>query len=68
MLKRMERALGEENVVTLETLNTLGCVLQHIGEYMEAMKFLERCLAGREKVLDEGHKQTLMTVGNLGNF
>jgi len=28
LLKRMERALGEENVVTLNTLNDLGIALR----------------------------------------
>ena len=36
-------------------------------EYEEARKVYERCLAGREKVLGEDHKKTLMTVNNLGN-
>ena len=66
LLKRCERALGEENVVTFETFNLLACVLQDNGEYEEARKVWERCLAGRTKVLGEDHKQTLDTLMNLG--
>eukprot|EP00519_Triparma_laevis_P014727 CAMPEP_0182492236 /NCGR_PEP_ID=MMETSP1321-20130603/1439_1 /TAXON_ID=91990 /ORGANISM="Bolidomonas sp., Strain RCC1657" /LENGTH=80 /DNA_ID=CAMNT_0024694675 /DNA_START=6 /DNA_END=245 /DNA_ORIENTATION=- len=62
----MVGALGEENVVTLETLNTLGNQLRKNGELEEARKVLERCLVGREKVLGEDHKDTLGTVNNLG--
>ncbi|GMH95907.1 hypothetical protein TL16_g13250 [Triparma laevis f. inornata] len=46
VLKRMERALGEENIVTLETLNALGAELYRNGEYEEAIKVYERCLGG----------------------
>ncbi|GMH53475.1 hypothetical protein TrLO_g185 [Triparma laevis f. longispina] len=66
LLKRMERALGEENVVTLETLNTLGTKLEQNGEYEEARKVYERCLAGMTEVLGEDHRVTLMTLNNLG--
>ncbi|GMH72191.1 hypothetical protein TL16_g05853 [Triparma laevis f. inornata] len=67
LAKKMERALGEENVVTLETLNYLGGKLRDNGEYEEAIKIFERYLAGRMKVLGEDHKHTLMAVNNLGN-
>ena len=66
LLKRCERASGEENVVTLETLDELGSRLDDIGEYEEAIKVYERCLAGRMKMLGEDHTDTLGTVGNLG--
>jgi len=42
LLKRMERALGEENVVTLNTLKSLGIRLQKNGEYEEA-NFRPKC-------------------------
>ncbi|GMH78148.1 hypothetical protein TL16_g07689 [Triparma laevis f. inornata] len=67
LAKRMERALGEENVVTLKTLNTLGNMLKNNGQYEEAIKVWERCLAGQMKVLGEDHMETSMTLGNLGN-
>ncbi|GMH78543.1 hypothetical protein TrVE_jg7839 [Triparma verrucosa] len=62
----MVGALGEENVVTLNTLNQLGTELKDNEELEEARKVLERCLAGREMVLGENHTQTLMTVDILG--
>ena len=36
LVKKMERAFGEENVVTLMTLNELGIMLEVNGEYEEA--------------------------------
>ncbi|GMH60376.1 hypothetical protein TrLO_g3813 [Triparma laevis f. longispina] len=66
LVKRMERALGEENVVTLETLNSLGGQLRTNGQYEEAKEVHERCLAGRMKVLGEDHEHMLMTLNYLG--
>ena len=62
----MERALGEENIVTLDTLNDLGDKLDDNQEYEEAKEVHVICLAGRMKVLGEDHKSTLMTLNNLG--
>ncbi|GMH81991.1 hypothetical protein TL16_g09111 [Triparma laevis f. inornata] len=66
LVKKKERALGEENVVTLETLNSLGVQPKVNGEYEAAIKVLDRCLAGRMKALGEDHQQTLMTLKMLG--
>ncbi|GMH86439.1 hypothetical protein TL16_g10541 [Triparma laevis f. inornata] len=66
LLKRMERALGEENVVTLHTLNEIGGELQENGEFEEAKEVWERCLAGRMKVFGEDHKDTFESLNNLG--
>ncbi|GMH53854.1 hypothetical protein TL16_g01547 [Triparma laevis f. inornata] len=66
LLERMERALGEENVLTLETLNLLGGMLKNNGEYEEVIKVYERCLAGQMKVLGEDHKDTRASLNNLG--
>ena len=66
LVERLLGALGEENVVTLLTLNTLGVQLMENGELEEARKYNESCLAGRVKVLGVDHKDTLMTVNNLG--
>ncbi|GMH56586.1 hypothetical protein TrLO_g14347 [Triparma laevis f. longispina] len=66
LVKRMERVLGEENVVTLDTLNDLGVQLKDNGEYEEVIKVHERCLAGRVKVLGEDHKDTLASMNKLG--
>ncbi|GMH80588.1 hypothetical protein TL16_g08609 [Triparma laevis f. inornata] len=65
LFKRMERALGEENVVTLDTLNEFGRVLDDNGEYEEAKEVHERCLTGQMKVLGEDHTKTLNNLGNV---
>ncbi|GMH58380.1 hypothetical protein TrLO_g7376 [Triparma laevis f. longispina] len=66
LLKRVERALGEENVVTFNALTQLGMTLSDNGEYEEAKEVYERYLAGSMKVLGEDHKDTLSTLNNLG--
>ncbi|GMH85386.1 hypothetical protein TL16_g10214 [Triparma laevis f. inornata] len=66
LVKRCERALGEENVVTLHTPYQLGIELKDNEEYEEAIKVHESCLAGRMKVLGEDHKDTFGTLNNLG--
>ncbi|GMH61194.1 hypothetical protein TL16_g03206 [Triparma laevis f. inornata] len=66
LLKRMEKALGELNVVTLDTLNDLGDDLEQNAEYDEAKEVWERCLAGRMKVLGEDHQDALDSLNNLG--
>ncbi|GMI08052.1 hypothetical protein TrLO_g12584 [Triparma laevis f. longispina] len=42
LLKRMERSLGEENLVSLRTLNEFGCELDDNGEYEEAREVHDR--------------------------
>ncbi|GMH80893.1 hypothetical protein TL16_g08738 [Triparma laevis f. inornata] len=68
LLKRMEASLGEEDEVTFETLNSLGGFLQENGEYEEAIKVKERCLAGRIKVLGKDHRDTAGSLMGLGVF
>ncbi|GMH66191.1 hypothetical protein TrST_g11458 [Triparma strigata] len=66
LVERMVGVLGEENVVTLETLISLGVELKLNGEHEEARKVWERCLEGHETLLGEDHKDTLEMVNNLG--
>ena len=60
--------MDEENVVTLETLNTLSGNLNNNGASEETKEVHERCLAGRMTVLGVDHKETLGTLNNLGTF
>ncbi|GMH54016.1 hypothetical protein TL16_g01586 [Triparma laevis f. inornata] len=66
LVKRCEKAFGEEHVVTLDTLDSLGCMLRGNGEDEEAKEVYERCLAGRIKLLGEDHKLSLDSLNNLG--
>ncbi|GMH72204.1 hypothetical protein TL16_g05857 [Triparma laevis f. inornata] len=66
LVKRIERALGEEHVVILDALNSLGVRLVDNGQIEEAITVYERSLAGQMKVLGEDHKDTLGTLNNLG--
>jgi len=66
LVKRCEKAFGEEHVVTLDTLDSLGCMLRGNGEDEEAKEVYERRLAGRIKLLGEDHKLSLDSLNNLG--
>ncbi|GMH70457.1 hypothetical protein TrST_g3903 [Triparma strigata] len=66
--KRLVGTLGEENHVTLHALSELAVYLKRNGEFFEARKTQERCLAGRVKTLGEYHRDTLMTIANVGNI
>ena len=63
---RIERALGEKNVVTLETLCDFSNLLREYGEFEEAHEVWEKCLAGRMKIFGEDHPDTLGTLSCLG--
>ncbi|GMI14965.1 hypothetical protein TrLO_g10421 [Triparma laevis f. longispina] len=61
-------ALGEEHVVTMETLNHLGAKLNYNGEYEAAKKVWEGNLVVQETVFGEVHKTTLDSMMNLGSI
>ncbi|GMI14296.1 hypothetical protein TrLO_g4806 [Triparma laevis f. longispina] len=76
LVKSMEEALGEENVVTLETYNILADRLIQSGELMgliggrsrleEAIKLYEKVYVGHLKRFGEDCRDTLQSVNNLG--
>ncbi|GMH51411.1 hypothetical protein TrST_g4607 [Triparma strigata] len=49
LVERMVGAMGEDNAVTLDTLNQLGINLQENGDLEEARKVYDRCFAGQVK-------------------
>ncbi|GMH57813.1 hypothetical protein TL16_g02470 [Triparma laevis f. inornata] len=65
LLKRCERALGEKNAVTFETLNLLGIKMDESGEYEEAIEYYERALKGSERTLRKNHPSMLTSVMNI---
>ncbi|GMH50091.1 hypothetical protein TL16_g00691 [Triparma laevis f. inornata] len=67
LVKMSVRALGEENFVTLDTLDVLGNALQRNEQFEEAKEVWEiNFLAVRTKALGEAHKDTCQTLNNLG--
>jgi len=66
LLKRMERALGEEHLTTLDALWQLGAGLTLNDEYEEAKEVHERYLAVQMKLLGKDHLDTLETGRHLG--
>ncbi|GMH98876.1 hypothetical protein TrST_g13151 [Triparma strigata] len=70
---RAENALGFENIVTLDIMNTLAIEIddkngQDKRAQNEAKSILERCLKGQERVYEYEHEDMMMTVMNLGNI
>ena len=66
LVKRSVSSLGEENVVTLDTLEQLGNLLHDNGEFEEAKEVWEGYLAGWMEVLGEDHRNTMDIVTCLG--
>ena len=62
---RMESSLGEDNVVLLETLDSLGSSYFQNGDLESARKTYERCLEKQERSLNENHPHVLRTVDCL---
>ena len=70
---KAENALGFENIVTLDIMNTLAIEIddkngQDKRAQNEAKSILERCLKGQERVYEYEHEDMMMTVMNLGNI
>ncbi|GMH90887.1 hypothetical protein TrST_g5937 [Triparma strigata] len=66
LMGRMGRALGDEHVLTLDTLEQLGSELRQNGELEPARKVWWKCWNERERVLGKYDEKTLRTVNNLG--
>ena len=57
-----------EHTQTLNAMNSLGILLNDLGERTEARALYERALRGHEKALGPEHTQTLSVVNNLGDL
>lgn len=58
--------LGDENPITLGTMNNLGILYHDIGQYDRAERFLQGTLDLRRRTLGEIHESTARSVSNLG--
>ena len=67
-LKGREKALGQDHISALNTVNNLCALYRDQGKLKEAEKVYQRALEGREKALGPNHISTLSTVINLGDF
>jgi tetratricopeptide (TPR) repeat protein len=59
------RLLGEEHLLSLETMLQLAAVFQDLGQYIESEELEVKVLEERRKILGEEHPDTLMAMGNL---
>jgi tetratricopeptide (TPR) repeat protein len=60
--------LGEDHLDTLRVANNLGFVLKELGQLDEAGDLFVRSLAGRRRILGNGHADTLGTIHNLASL
>ena len=55
-----------DEAVTCDVTNQLGCVVNDKGQYEEAKVIWLAALEGRRRVLGKEHKDTLMSLNNIG--
>ena len=67
-LAAREKTLGPEHPSTLRSVNNLGLILKHKGDYDAAEILLRRALEGQEKTHGSENPHTLTCISNLGNF
>jgi tetratricopeptide (TPR) repeat protein len=60
-----ENLLPADHPLTLDSAQTLGETLLHLGELASARSMLQKAVAGREKSLGELHPDTLESVSDL---
>jgi tetratricopeptide (TPR) repeat protein len=62
------RLLGEGHPLTLESMDSLGVLLQKEGKPEEALPYAEAALAGFRRVLGDDHPSTLRAINNMGTL
>ena len=64
-LKGRRKLLGEEHKKTLDSLNNIGIVLQHMKDYEGALDYYQQAHKVSEKVLGKTHTSTLDAIMNM---
>ena len=64
-LQIRENILPADDPLTLESVQTLGETLLHLGKLDSARSMLQRAIAGREKALGAEHPDTLESISDL---
>jgi tetratricopeptide (TPR) repeat protein len=59
------RLLGEEHLLSLETMLQLAAVFQDLGQYIESEELEVKVLEARRRVLGEEHPDTMTSMANL---
>jgi tetratricopeptide (TPR) repeat protein len=65
LLRRKQKALGEEHPSTLASMHEMGVALGDQGKYSEAEKMHQETLALKETALGKEHPETLASMHNL---
>src|SRR6266404_1864826 len=67
-LQLARKELGEDHPVTAHNLNSLGVLLQAMGDLAGARPYLEQAVAVRRKVLGQDDPETAASLDNLGSL
>ena len=65
-LEGSRRILGDDHVQTLQSIDSIGHLLQDQGRLAEAEPFSAEALAGLRRVLGDDHLLTLVSTNNMG--
>ncbi len=68
ILKKCERAWGEDDVLTQVTIDDLASRLYFIGDWIEAQEQYQRALEVKERTLGSEHPSTLSSLNDLGHL
>ena len=69
-LEAIEQRFGADNLRVSNPLLSLGIIARERGEYAQALEYLTRAYAVRERALGREHRETasiLITIGNVRN-
>ena len=64
-LETRRETLGNDDPLTLESIQNLGALLWPTGRLDEAIGFLQEAVEGRQRVLGRGHRETLKSLNSL---
>ena len=66
-LERQQRVLGDDDSLTLNTLNEMSVLYFRQGRYAEGLPFIERAWRLHLKLFGENAPRTLISQGNLAD-
>jgi tetratricopeptide (TPR) repeat protein len=60
------KLLGNQEPRTIDSIGSLGLVMQHLGKLSEAETLLREALDARRRILGDDHPDTLHSLNNVG--
>ncbi len=64
-LETRRRILGDDNAVTLESINEMGLLLHWMGRLEESLVYGRESLEGYRRVLGDDHPKTISSIENM---